>query len=177
MPKIGTPGYLVPKAAYLSSIALPANGQAVVVADKKCWFMKNSTLRPIPQTFDSSINSDVTTITISTATYEIDFTQCARFIDITLAANTELSLVNLNEGQEFFIRINWANYTISNLWAIAAFASLYDYTSLLTNRTASIFRATYDTAIRFQYLFSEVEGSEVVYQNNTINTIFEMPLS
>ena len=89
-----------------------------------------ATWEPIPQ---NQIDAyDLTSITISTDTYSLDFSATTQYISITLAANTTITILNAGKYTKYFIELIPNGHIIKNFTDIFALPKQYSLATLLT---------------------------------------------
>ena len=85
----------------------------------------------IPQNQISAYN--LTSITISTDTYFLDFSTASQYISITLATNTTLTILNAGKYTKYFIELISNGYIVKNFTDIFALPKQYSLQTLLTS--------------------------------------------
>lgn len=169
-------GYTINSDLELSSLdsSLIPNNTPLLNFDRKAWGIytvaanslnASSGFEYIPQNDISAYT--LTSITISTTTYELDLSAVAtQYLSITLATNTELSVINSGKYTKYFIELISNGHIIKNFTDVFTLPRQYSLTTLLTAYFGK-------QVLELQYinrLYTKIGYSDNVSQSGSIVT-------
>lgn len=181
MPKGNIIGYTVADRADLSSISASLNnGESFVALKQRNWQMLSQTsvdsgrnifdtsigkFIGIPAAPNDIINSSITTYTLdsSTTSFSIDFNTMTKFIELTLASNIFLTLLNIRSNADYILKINFNRSTIKNLTDVIKFEASTFWTTFNTDLEYCIIRLRFNQGIQGDILFSKPTSSSATF--------------
>lgn len=121
--------------ASLDTSIVPAN-TPLLNFDRKTWGIftgvgASASFEYIPQNQISAYT--LTSLTISTDTYELDLSAVSQYLSITLSKNTSLSVINAGKYTKYFIELIPNGYIVKNFTDIFKLPTQYSLQRLLTS--------------------------------------------